>query len=548
MVQPVSYDPGTHPYARTMVPPPPSGYFQPPAGPYGPPSAPGVPMNVGPEAPVSAFPRISPFEHQFQQHRVEKDGLWKFRSSNQGKRHFFSMEALFGRYRRPGSTVLGNNDSVSYLHMMEDELILATDEEYYDQFNDNTGLNFFDRTTYDVVPNMNAPGARIRWGWLNDDDSGIELTGWWIAQADSVWSADIRSTHKSNPANQAVFDILLSPPDYIFTPIPGYTVQDIGAILQEELKNLASLPLDDGTIDGVSVPYDIDFRIKTISQSWGTNLTWLSTPFVDKKNLKIRGLAGARYMQVREGFSFYGRDSGLVYAEGTTVAATQPDLKVVSLPTGTDENQDGIIDNTGFSEDESSGNTSTTTTVFFLGVNDPVTSYVNNTVDTHLAGPEIGFQFDLGGDKFKIWGQTKFGIMANRSKIKLNGDNIGMITRDDPTDPDRPQALITPTAADPNPNQFSDYQTHTHVSPLFEQSIFAEMNLFDKVPVLKRMKLLEEAKLKVGYTYIVAGEVTRPYESILWTGMPTRGLFPSIDVKREKWSVGTWSVGLDWNY
>jgi len=74
------------------------------------------------------------------------------------------------------------------------------------------------------------------------------------------------------------------------------------------------------------------------------------------------------------------------------------------------------------------------------------------------------------------------------------------------------------------------------------------MNLFDKVPVLKRMKLLEEAKLKVGYTYIVAGEVTRPYESILWTGMPTRGLFPSIDVKREKWSVGTWSVGLDWNY
>ncbi|HBL43048.1 MAG TPA: hypothetical protein DDZ90_06595, partial [Planctomycetaceae bacterium] len=99
-----------------------------------------------------------------------------------------------------------------------------------------------------------------------------------------------------------------------------------------------------------------------------------------------------------------------------------------------------------------------------------------------------------------------------------------------------------------NPNQFSDYQTHTHVSPLFEQSIFAEMNLFDKVPVLKRMKLLEEAKLKVGYTYIVAGEVTRPYESILWTGMPTRGLFPSIDVKREKWSVGTWSVGLDWNY
>ncbi|MEQ8635188.1 hypothetical protein [Gimesia maris] len=562
MVQPVSYDPGNLPYARTMVPPP--GYFQPPAGPYGAPTAPGVPMNAGPQAPVSAFPQITPFEKMFQQHRVESDGLWMYNSSNHGKRHFFSMEALFGRYRRPGSMRLGNDGSISYLGLVEDELIDATDEEFYDQFSENEGFNYFDQTTYDVIPNLNAPGARLRWGWTNDDESGFEIVGWWLTQADTSWSAIEDSTHQPNPANQAIMDILLSPPNYIdpsgtgvVSSIPGVTTAEINTVLQNELMNLRGLPLDDGSVNGVTVPYDLDFNIKVVSQAWGTNATWMSTPFVDKKALKIRGLAGARYMHVREAFSFVGRDSGLLYSDATNIAGIRPDLKLFSLPSGTDENQDGIVDNAGVVEDDSTGGGSTgTSTAFFVAPLDPVTglpvtpttTYVNNVVRTNLAGPEIGFQFDLGGEKFKLWGQTKFGLMANQEKIQLKGDNVGMIIRADPNDVDRPKALIDPTATDPNPNAFTDTQSHTHVSPLFEQSIFAEMALFDKVPVLKRMKLLEEAKLKVGYTYIVAGDIARPYESILWQGMPTRGLFPSIDLKRETWSVGTWSVGLDWNY
>ena len=64
--------------------------------------------------------------------------------------------------------------------------------------------------------------------------------------------------------------------------------------------------------------------------------------------------------------------------------------------------------------------------------------------------------------------------MANQETIELEGDNVGMITRvEDSSDPtaDRPKALIDPTVDNPNPNAFTDRQTHTHVSPLFEQSI-----------------------------------------------------------------------------
>lgn len=567
MIQPVSYNsanlPGFFQNVQSSMgaPPPPPNFFQAATGGYGAPGMPGIPMNAGPQAPLNAFPQMTPFEKMFQQHRVDKNGLWSYRSSNAGKKYFFSMEALFARYQNPGGALIGNVGSISYLGLVEDELIDATDDEIFDQFSENEGLNYFNAAHYNKVPKLNAPGSRLRWGWTNDDQSGFEFTGWWIARADSSWSAIEDSTHKPDPANQEIMSILLSPPNFIdptgtgvVSSIPGVTTAEINTVLQNELMNLAGLPLDDGSINGVTVPYDLDFRVKVVSQAWGTNATWMSTPFVDKKALKVRTLAGARYMQVREGFGFVGVDSGLLYSDANNIAGIRPDLKLFSLPTGTDENEDGIVDNAGAVEDDGAG--TGTSTAFFVAPVDPVTglavtpttTYVNSKVDTNLAGPELGIQFDIGGDKFKIWGQTKVGIMANQETIELEGDNVGMIIRADPDDIDRPKALIDPTVDDPNPNAFTDRQTHTHISPLFEQSIFMEMSLFDKLPVLKRMKLLEEAKFKVGYTYIVAGEIARPFDSIRWQGMPTRGLFPSINVKREAWSVGTWSVGIDWLY
>ncbi|MFK7776667.1 MAG: hypothetical protein QM501_00930 [Gimesia sp.] len=564
MIQPVSYNSsyqrGLNQNAPAINALPPN-FYQNAAGGYGPPSAPGFPMNAGPQAPVSAFPRISPFEKLFQQHKVNNNGLWSYRDSNRGKQYFFSTEALFAKYRNPGSQQFGNSGSISYYGMIEDALDDALDDEFAESFR---AMNYFDQVTYDVIPNLFAPGTRLRWGWTNDDESGFEVTGWWLARADSEWTAITNSTHKPNPDNQAILDILLSPPNFIdpagsgaLSTIPGVTAAQVNFILQNELMNLASLPLDDGTVNGVSVPYDLDFRIKVVSQAWGTNATWMSAPVIDKKNLKVRTLAGIRYMKVKEGFGFVGRDSGLLYSDITNINGIRADLKLFSHPTGSDENEDGIIDNAGVVEDDDAGATTGTSLAFFVApINPdtglpttPYTTVVNSSVDTNLAGPEIGFQFDLGGEKFKLWGQTKFGIMANREEIHLSGDNVGMgIRNNNPDTLNFPKALIDPTADNPNPNAFSSTKAHTHVSPIFEQSIFAEMAIFDKVPVLKRMRILEEAKFKVGYTYIIAGEIARPFDSIRWQGMPTRGLFPSIDVERKNWSVGTWSVGIDWLY
>jgi len=64
-----------------------------------------------------------------------------------------------------------------------------------------------------------------------------------------------------------------------------------------------------------------------------------------------------------------------------------------------------------------------------------------------------------------------------------------------PNDFDRPKALIDPTAADPNPNAFSDTQSHTHVSPILNNQSSLKLDIFEHIPVLKRMKILEEAKI-----------------------------------------------------
>ena len=63
-----------------------------------------------------------------------------------------------------------------------------------------------------------------------------------------------------------------------------------------------------------------------------------------------------------------------------------------------------------------------------------------------------------GGKKFKLWGQTKFGVLANNERTRMSGDNIGMVTRQN--------NFNLPTPENNRPNRFTDRQNHSHVSPM----------------------------------------------------------------------------------
>lgn len=256
-------------------------------------------------------------------------------------------------------------------------------------------------------------------------------------------------------------------------------------------RQTAVLPLFDGTqID--RIPFSQVFRIQTDSESAGTSVNFISTESWGSRSgaFTIHPMWGIQYTFIREHFMFQGADSG---EQISYTADGAPDITsaVPLVPR--------------------------------------YWSALDSTVRSHLAGPHIGLWYRLGKDRLAFKGSTKVGLMANHNRMDLNGQGIG-----------------NPYLAGFNNDlRFEQFEDHTNVSPMIEQTITAEAPLFSYIPLLREIKLLEEAKLRVGYSILAFWEVTRPGDSIVWQGQP---LNPYIDVERTKWYVHGWNIGIDWRY
>ena len=112
----------------------------------------------------------------------------------------------------------------------------------------------------------------------------------------------------------------------------------------------------------------------------------------------------------------------------------------------------------------------------------------------------------------------------------------------------RPGDFLEPTPENPDPNAFSDTKNVAHVSPLLEQSLSAQGQVFQYVPILRRVPLLRTAKLRVGYSVTLIWKVVNPLDSVRWQGNPSQGLFPSVRIDRDNWWTQTWSIGVHWDY
>jgi len=164
----------------------------------------------------------------------------------------------------------------------------------------------------------------------------------------------------------------------------------------------------------------------------------------------------------------------------------------------------------------------------YLGINEDFNFYSANgglsqtsllsTTKTSLGGPEIGLLFEAGGDSVLMRAKSTVGLMANHETIHLEGAGNGY-------------------------SHFVTNRSHTHVSPLFEQTINFDAAVFEVLPLLKHVQLLEHARLSVGYTFLVVGEVVRPTDTIVYNPFPTD---PGISVNRTYWFMNSWNVGVEW--
>jgi hypothetical protein len=271
-------------------------------------------------------------------------------------------------------------------------------------------------------------------------------------------------------------------------------------LLDDQLP-LTLLPIVPPNGTAVAVPggaqrYDLFYELRYQQYAYGAGISYHSNPVIESDHFKLRPQVGLRYLQVRENAEFDGADSGLTYVYD--IGEDRPDPATIT------------------------------------GAVSILESRLRSHTKSQMGGPEIGLRMDVGDDKFLVWTNTKFGLLANHSERELYG--FGILRREA-----QPLLVIPPS----DQTVFSDDEVTTTVSPLFEQSVFVRSPILSYVPVVKKMKAFETAQFHLGYTFLLVGEIYRPGDVIDWRGFPQ---FPSLTDEKSSWYMTSWSFGVEWMY
>ncbi len=346
-------------------------------------------------------------------------------------------------------------------------------------------------------------GIKGNLGFFNEDDTGVVVTAWW--------------------GGKAYTDFTLGEEVINGIPVTQSLTTYLGG--QNLTPRNGNIPLYNGEPgltgfgNGSTAKYDVLYSVKTTAQAGGANMNLYKQAFYENGGVKVRPLWGLRYQYIGEGFHFRGIDSGFNY-------------NITGLTATGGTGGTGGTNYTGRP-------VSTTLTRLY----DQYTATLNSTVESHVAGPEIGLRIDLGEGRhgFKMWGETNLGLAVNSERIHLYGDNIG-----DPLFDTR--VNLNPGSRMLNPNNVSEFDSivnSAHVSPMFQQSVMANMDLLSVIPVVRDMTMFENATFRFGYTFTWVGEVSRPTQTVNWQGYP---LYPEIKRYRSNWWANQLSFAFDWAY
>ncbi|WP_437203028.1 hypothetical protein [Planctomicrobium sp. SH664] len=505
--------------------PGPGGYQAPsPAMPGGP-ADPATLWPAGTPAGFQPWPEISPFQagNVGQTQHYNDNGLWFKEMFYRQRKYYGSFEFMAFRPRDVGNGTIGspyakalyNDPSIAYPYGMFqsplygpfvespnvdpapignfviDPRVIPYPALSDSAYTDSASPAYFPIRSGNTMPAPDPTlGLTGRLGYMNEDYTGTQATVWWAFDTGSNFTRGYEYINGVK-VNQNITTVLEGQNlTTLGGNIPLYNGEDVAG---------PSFGL------GSTAKYDVLYSLTFETQAGGGNVSFYQQPAYRNNGIMIRPLWGLRYMYLAERFAFRGIDSGFNYS----------------------------VDEETFRPDS------------IELLYDQYEANLSNSIKSNIAGPEVGFRIDLGqpnGRGFRMWTETILGIAANHQQFDLAGDNIG-----DPLVDVRFKGYLVPRILDDaNYNSaFSQSKSSTHVSPVFQQSIFADFNILDTVPVIREMELFEHARLRVGWTFTFVGEVARPIDSIKWQGFP---LFPEIRERRESWWANQLNVGFDWNF
>ncbi len=260
------------------------------------------------------------------------------------------------------------------------------------------------------------------------------------------------------------------------------------------LQTLASIPLDDGaggTIVSPQAPFDSAF-VQTYNQRiFGGDIDAYFTPFLARPSTRLRFLWGAKYLNIRENFSVVAGESGLDYVVDLNTGAIVP----------------GTVKDIGLSPNE-------------LQIRSQTTS--------QLIGPQVGVRYDLVTSWLNIWGQSRLAVAANLERLQIAGQGVTNTFQ-----------LAPPPAGVP----FQQSSSSCHVSPVFDTSLYMDLPLLAALPVINQLALFNQAKFRIGYNFLVVGEIARPANIIVYNAP-----VPQLQSDRTTFFLNTLSLGVNWTY
>jgi hypothetical protein len=263
----------------------------------------------------------------------------------------------------------------------------------------------------------------------------------------------------------------------------------------QNLRTLATIPLDDGhngAIISPQAPFDSEFLQTYDQRIIGGDIDAYLAPFFTRPSFRLRFLWGAKYLNIRENFAVQAADSGLDYVVDLNTGAIVP----------------GTVRNIGLPTNELSISSQTT---------------------SQLIGPQIGIRYDLASGGLNIWGQSRLAVAANRENLQIAGQGVT-------------NNFQLPAA--PAGPPFQQSSSSTHVSPVFDTSLYMDFPLLSILPLINQASAFSQATFRIGYNFLVVGEIARPASIIVY-----KAPIPQLQSdSRTTFFLNTLSLGVNWTY
>ena len=385
------------------------------------------------------YPAISPYFPANVTHdsTYNDRGLWFRRLLHRKRDYFFTLEYLHTGYRDPGNSNIGAptlpvnliNNQLSGLVIGnnglggpggfgpgtdgfgdQQRIIVGPGVLPYPAITESAGDDrlfqiddfAFPVRTLDVINHpVEADGIRSRWGYMNEDGTGLMLTGWYGGLGQDQFRLG-QDNWNGIPITQDF--ILANTPDSGFAPIfprNGILPLEFAEGFPADIDTEMGVGQNAFGLTGWAQKFDVLFHVDVETRAFGTTLNLYHEPIFQRKWVSVRPTFGARYIYVDDRFGFRGIDSGLGYE--------------VDSPSGASGGGGG----TGPTFRPSGDSVHVPTDVNGLPIPLFFEATLQSEVDTHLAGPEAGIRYDFGQSKnFSIWGQSTFALLANHERVK----------------------------------------------------------------------------------------------------------------------------------